>query len=147
MTGAEGRVRRAERWGRWYDVTKLVLAAVAVVFGGAGLIVLLIVSAKADDQRARTVDLAETIASCTDTGIPDPGVTDPRQWAHPPGRCYLKALRRQAEVIGKPPGSINTVVVLAAACAQTSVRPGDVDADAQAATLACTVAALNRAAP
>lgn len=103
---------------RRYDTVKLALLIVVTVFVAACLELLVYNSQinRANGQR---------LIDCT----------TPK---HP---CYEQSQRRQAQVIGDPPAPINTVIVLAAACAD---KPG---AQTQADIRACVLAGLRGATP
>lgn len=124
-----------------YEQARAAMSGLTLIAVLAALLILIGLMLRADADRATIGATADRVLSCTDTGVPEAGVP-PARWAHPPGHCYAEGIARQADIIGEPPGGINTVVVAAAACARAVVEDRDSVAVAQAKTLSCTRAAL-----
>lgn len=129
----------------WYERARLVLVVVIALLVSTVLVYLVWNALEGKTTRSRLTSVSERVLSCTDTGVAEKDVA-PEDWQHPPGDCYLANLKRTSTLVGDPPGGINTVVVAAAACARAVVDEGDTAVEAQAKTLVCTRALLERSA-
>lgn len=104
---------------RRYDIAKMVLAIVTVVFVAAALLLLCVVALQ---NRAN----GDLLVECTTA----PEVRQPPVKHPAPTDCYVRTHAETDDIVGEPAGPINEVVVLAAACAR--VLPNDTEAEIRA---------------
>lgn len=113
MSATETLVRAELRY-RWAKRILIILACMATI-AMLGLLLFNSITARAA-RMDQNVALRLLVECTTPPSLRVPSETDV-----PSSDCYLRNQRSSAAIIGDPPAPVNTVVILAAACAD---RPG-----------------------
>jgi hypothetical protein len=111
--------------------TQALGAAFKVLIGGLAVALLIVVTVIAVQVRStvQNTRAAQLSAHASQRRILD--------CTSPAGKCFQRAAKRQAAIIGDPPAPINNVAIIAAACG--AAHPGDIPA-----TRACVEKGLGR---